>query len=562
MNMSSRWRIGLVTIGLAGALTTGLPATAGQAPAAVPRDTMAEVAAMQPGWNAGNSLDAIPDETSWGNPAITKQLFDTVRSLGFHSVRIPVTWGIHEGAAPDYTIDPAFLGRVRQVVDWALADGLYVILDVHHDSWQWISNMPADPTGVLAQYTATWTQIAAEFRDESGKLVLESVNEPQFTNATDTRAAQLLDELNTTFYHLVRNSGGGNATRLLLLPTQGDTPTQALMDNLAGTIQSLHDSRLIASVHYYGYWPFAVNIAGYTTFDATVQQDITTTFGLLHSEFIAKGIPVYAGEIGLLNYDYTRPGIIERGELLKYFEALGYAARVNGVTTSMWDTGLFINRVTFQLRDPGVFAQIASSWFTRSGTAATDQIFLPESGAITDQTVTLNLNGTTFRGLSQGLVEGRDYTVSGDQLTLPAATLTRLAGNRAYGVDATLEVMFSQGVPWQLNVLSYGSPVLSNAAGTTTSFAIPAQFLGDQLATMTATYADGSAAGQANWTPYQEFWTSFIPDYTSNVISLTPDFLASLDDGAPVTLVFHFWSGATATYQVTRSGSTVTGISG
>lgn len=33
--------------------------------AAAPKDT---VAAMQPSWNLGNTLDAIPDETSWGNP--------------------------------------------------------------------------------------------------------------------------------------------------------------------------------------------------------------------------------------------------------------------------------------------------------------------------------------------------------------------------------------------------------------------------------------------------------------------------------------------------------------
>ena len=64
-----------------------------------------------------------------------------------------------------------------------------------------------------------------------------------------------------------------------------------------------------------------------------------TAFGLLHSQFIARGIPVYMGEVGLLNYDDTRPGIVERGEVLKYFEALGYEARINEVTTNLWDAG-------------------------------------------------------------------------------------------------------------------------------------------------------------------------------------------------------------------------------
>jgi aryl-phospho-beta-D-glucosidase BglC (GH1 family) len=121
------------------------------------------VAAMQPGWNLGNSLDAIPDETSWGNPATSKTLIDKIRSSGFHSIRIPVTWSGHQGTAPGYRVNPAYLSRVKQVVDWALADGLYVVLDVHHDSWQWISSMPSNPDGVLTRFNATWSQIAEEF---------------------------------------------------------------------------------------------------------------------------------------------------------------------------------------------------------------------------------------------------------------------------------------------------------------------------------------------------------------------------------------------------------------
>src|SRR6266550_3368227 len=100
----------------------------------VPDNAMSAVAAMQPSWNLGNTMDAIPDETSWGNPLVTKALFDTLRANGFHSVRIPVTWSGHQLATAPYTIDPTFLSRLRQVIDWALSDGLYVEINVHHDS--------------------------------------------------------------------------------------------------------------------------------------------------------------------------------------------------------------------------------------------------------------------------------------------------------------------------------------------------------------------------------------------------------------------------------------------
>ena len=573
--MTTRWHSGLrllasipLALVAAGGLICGPAFGAGATPhvsdratSQVPDRAMDAVAAMQPGWNLGNTLDAIPDETSWGNPLVTKALFDTLRGQGFHSARIPVTWSGHQAATAPYAIDPTFMSRVKQVVDWALSDGLYVDLDVHHDSWQWIANMAADHDNVLARYDAIWSQIAGEFRNEPRTLLFESINEPNF-NASDARKTQLLNELNTSFHTIVRSSGGRNTQRLLVLPTLSATPSQNLMANLATTMSSLADHNLVATAHFYGFWPFSVNIAGFTRFDATVQKDMTDTFARMHDTFVANGIPVLLGEDGLLGYDYTHPGAIERGEILKYFEELGYEARVSGVTTALWDAGSFLNRGTLGWRDPGLFTQIRSSWGRRSGTASSDLVFVPKSGPIADQTLALNLNGTAFRGLSHGrtrLVENRDYTVSGDQLTVTAAALTRLAGDRAYGIDTSLQVRFSRGVPWQLNVITNDMSVLANTTGTTGSFAIPTQFRGDVLATMEAKYGNGSNAGPANWTSFQQFNTAYAPDYINNDITLTAAFFNAVNDGVPVTLTFHFWSGAIVTYQVTKSGNSVTG---
>lgn len=561
MRKTLRHRVSAIGSALA---LLGVVAFAGPAAAAAHSNAaMDEVAAMQPSTNIGNTLDAIPTETSWGNPAITKALFDTYRAQGYHSVRIPVTWSNHQSATAPYAIDPAFLARVRQVVDWALADGLYVDLNVHHDSWQWIATMTTDHDNVLARFDATWTQIAAEFKDEPRRLLFESVNEPQFNNATDAQKTQFLNELNTSFHTIVRGSGGGNATRLLILPTLGATPDQTLMDNLSAEMGTLNDHNLVATVHYYSFWPFSVNIAGYTTFNAATQQDLIDAFTRAYNTFVAKGIPVYVGEFGLLSYpDYTQPDTVEHGEALKYFEMLGDQARADHLTTALWDAGNYLNRNTLQWRDPALFAQIKSSWKTRSGTASSDNVFLPKSGAITDQRLTLNLNGTTFTRLRQGtktLVPGVDYTVSGDQLTIKAATLSRLAGDRAYGVNATLQADFCAGAPWQINIRTSDAPVQSNAGSTSGSLTIPTRFNGDLLATMESTYADGSGAGPASWTAYQQFNTAFTPDYANGAIVLPAAYVSSLTDGARVTLTFHFWSGATATYYVTKSGGTVTG---
>ncbi len=131
--------------------------------AASPKESKMQsyVSAMQPGWNLGNTFDSFNtnapnngDETSWGNPIVTKEFIKEIKKQGFKSIRIPITWDGRMGDAPDYTIDPAWMDRVQQVVDWSLEEGLYVMINVHHDAWMWLRTMPTNHDEVLARYTA------------------------------------------------------------------------------------------------------------------------------------------------------------------------------------------------------------------------------------------------------------------------------------------------------------------------------------------------------------------------------------------------------------------------
>jgi aryl-phospho-beta-D-glucosidase BglC (GH1 family) len=524
---------------------------------------MEHTAAMQPGWNLGNTLDSTgADETSWGNPRVTEALLDSVKAQGFKSVRIPVTWSAHLGPAPDHTIEAAYLARVKEVVRWALARDLYVMINIHHDSWQWIWKMPTEHDQVLNRFNRIWTQLVGAFAEFGPKLTFESWNEPQFTGSTGKPQEIALNaELNASFHSTVRRSGGNNATRLLVLPTLHTSSEQQYVDPLVEQMRGFGDPNLIATVHYYGYWPFSVNIAGGTRFDATAQKDLVDTFDRVHNSFVARGIPVVVGEYGLLGFD-RHTGTIEQGEKLKFFEYLGHYARTKKLTTMLWDNGQHLGRTSFQWSDPELYAQIRSSWTTRSGTAHTDQVFTAKSGPVTARTIALNLNGTSFTDLHHGntkLTRGRDYTISGDQLTLTASALTRLSGTRGYGTNAVLTARFSQGVPWRLYLITYDTPVLSDATGTTASFEIPTAFRGDQLATMEARYDDGTNAGPNDWTSFKEYDRTFSPNYTDGRTKLTAEFFAAVRDNARVTLTFHYWSGAKVTYRVTRSGDSVTG---
>ncbi|MEU9058937.1 hypothetical protein AB0D13_08665 [Streptomyces sp. NPDC048430] len=99
----------------------------------------------------------------------------------------------------------------------------------------------------------------------------------------------------------------------------------------------------------------------------------------------------------------------------------------------------------------------------------------------------------------------------------------------------------------------------AESKGTTDEFYVTTHFRGDEIAAMESTYASGGNAGLIDWNPYQEFNKAFRPDYANSKITLMPDYLKALRDGEKVNLTFHFYSGATVKYQVTRDGSKVTG---
>ena len=186
------------------------------------------------GWNLGNQMDAhvngVAMETSWGNRKATQQTFDSLKAVGFTSVRIPVTWLGHIGETPDYTIETAWMDRVAELVDYAENAGLYAIINIHHDGadsrhWLDIKNAAKDEAvnqRVKDQLHAMWTQIANRFKDKGNFLVFEVVNEVHDgkwgygENRTDGgRQYEVVNEWNQVFVDAVRATGGKNGDRYL-----------------------------------------------------------------------------------------------------------------------------------------------------------------------------------------------------------------------------------------------------------------------------------------------------------------------------------------------------------
>ena len=313
------------------------------------------------GWNLGNHFDAynngVSGETAWGNPKATQATMNKVKAAGFSTVRIPVTWMGHIGAAPDYKIDEKWLNRVAEVVGYAEAAGLNVIVNMHHDgadskNWLDIKTAAKDPAvhqQILDQVGAMWGQIADKFKDKGDFLIFEAFNEIHDggwgwgENRNDGgKQYQCLNEWNQAFVDAVRASGGENANRILGIPaycTNVDIAVQTFK-----MPEDVVEGRLIMAVHCYDPYDYTLPATksewGHTADESKKvsgnnEADLKRVFEKIYNNFIKKGIPVYMGEFGCVNRATEREQAFQQ-YYLKYYAKL---AKTYFVPSIIWDNG-------------------------------------------------------------------------------------------------------------------------------------------------------------------------------------------------------------------------------
>lgn len=519
-------------------------------------DAMEFTAAMQPGWNLGNTLDATGGETSWGNPKATPELIQKIKDEGFNSIRIPITWG--HMMNEENVIDAGYLARTKEVINYALDADLLVFVNIHHDSWQWLNAITPDENDAnYLKFRAIWEQLAEAYKDYPRAVIFESINEPRFDK--ESTYADCLDMMNKACVEIVRASGGNNAERLIVLPTKDTNGEQKYLDQLYGTITDINDSNIIATVHYYGYWPFSVNIAGETEFKGTSVTDIDGLVSRLKTTFIDNGIPVIIGEWGLLGFD-TALDTVEHGEILKFFEYFCNAVNENGLTTMWWDNGQHLNRYSYEWADPSLNAVIKQSMQGRSSTAERDFINIFDGNAEEKQ-LKLSLNGNTFEGIRAESGEPVGYTLDEDTLTLTADYVASLVTDPAqYGLLETLYIEFSAGPDWTVYVYNTSTPEFTEVEGRKGALTIPCDFKGTQLKTVEAKYISGgsNSPGSQNWTTFKQYGDQFTT--VADGVRFTTNFFKETASECEIQFIFYFWNDTTVEYRLTVSDGKVVGV--
>ncbi len=296
------------------------------------------VADMKVGWSLGNTLDAhgtigLTSEISWGNPMTTQEMIDAVVDKGFNVIRIPVTWVGHVSAPPEYEINQEWMERVKEVVDYAYSRDVYVIINLHHEEWLYPSY--ENEEAIIQRVTALWEQIAEAFKDYDEHLIFEGLNEPRKIgtnvewNGGDREGQEVVNHVLAEFVRVVRESGGNNKLRHLMIPGYGASSAEKAIK----AIELPEDDKLIVSVHAYIPYDFALNTTGRTEWNKDT-KDIDDLMKLLKKEFTDKGIPVIIGEFGAMNKDNDE----DRIAWVKYYIS---AAKEIGVPCVWWDNNAF-----------------------------------------------------------------------------------------------------------------------------------------------------------------------------------------------------------------------------
>lgn len=337
------------------------------APAGMQSNATKIMKEVSTGWNLGNTLESDgADETAWGNPMTTRPMIEALKAQGFNAIRIPVRWCVHADA--DMNINAGWMARVKEVVDYAYDQGMYVILNSHHDNWYdriVPGTLGETKEDILNKFNNMWTQIANTFKDYDEHLLFAGTNEVIYisqgkevwTEPTNEDLYIYMNDLNQTFVNTVRATAGNNAWRTLIVQPWASNAELALK-HFVKPVDNV-ENRLMLEFHYYQPWNFCQQSGDDSkkenmyywgspyedmSYSTNTENEIIKLFGDLKYNFVDKGIPVVMGEYGAVKHRKTSTnqsfGInFTKSEESRayYLEFMVKQAKNHGFAAFFWD---------------------------------------------------------------------------------------------------------------------------------------------------------------------------------------------------------------------------------
>ena len=332
---------------------------------------------MGNGINLGNTMEAYGRaslgvgaevteyETSWGAPVTTKEMVGAMKEAGFDSLRIPVAWtNAMNYENGEYTIGKEYLDRVEEIINYALEEEMYVVINDHWDGGWWgMFGSATEETRQKAMdlYISMWTQIAERYGKYSDFLIFESGNEELGYRLNDTDVAtdsgalsedecyEVTNLINQNFVDTIRKSGGNNENRFLLIAGFGTNIASTCDARFVMPTDSAKN-KLLVSVHYYDPDGFCLNTSLSTWGSQKEYQNQSDTLAKM-TKFTEQGYGVVLGEYGVL----MNGGPIKENTL-EYLTNFLNNCDVYGYCPMLWDCNEMFNRTEGKIIDEEVAA--------------------------------------------------------------------------------------------------------------------------------------------------------------------------------------------------------------
>jgi len=301
---------------------------------------------MSAGFNLGNVFDNGINSSA---PVPNKQIIDLYYSAGIRHVRIPVTWMdvfTTKLADADGNINftlTRFL-ELKEIVDYALAKKMYVVLNTHHEHW--LKDHYDGSAAYDTKFARLWTGIATHFRDYPKQLLFDVLNEPEgamgqwsgtgYPLPNNAQALELTRKINKVGYDAIRATGGGNTTRVIMVEPNGQG-NQGMIEEVYPSKASLPggggDVYLAIQVHTYDPWAFCGQTGSNAAFPGSASIESAIKKVGDHSRLL--DVPVNYGEFGVGRQTNTaeRNSDIVRG----YYKIFKVTCKAEKMSFTAWD---------------------------------------------------------------------------------------------------------------------------------------------------------------------------------------------------------------------------------
>ena len=294
-------------------------------------------------------------ETCWGAEITTQEVIDGIKNAGFNTVRIPVFWGNMMKNDGKWDIDPNYMARVKEIVDYCVNDDLYVVINIHHFDEFIIRRHTVPECEEI--FTHLWTQIADSFKDYPYSVVFEGYNEylggNQFSDSGSLKEVSkplayiMTNKLNQAFVSAVRGTGGNNGDRVLIVSGYWTNIDNTTSDSFKMPEDTVSD-RLMVSVHYVDNSMYWMNMIGGSDWKAYIDDQC----GKLKSAFSDKNIPVFLGETTSI---YPASNFAGNADTRSSSECLEYVLDKLtdcGFVPVLWDTNdNFYSRTEYKVKN-------------------------------------------------------------------------------------------------------------------------------------------------------------------------------------------------------------------